>query len=505
MKYTKTLLAIVAMATLTISCSDEDYFDKAAYDKLITEAFPVSDVDPDHDWQTISAINVNVTLAQSGEGESSLRIYDGYPTDSTAYLLATTTMANGETYTTTVNCSQGTDVLYLVLTTPNGYTSIYPKMLSDNSLETTIGDEAPAATTKTRAAGATRATINNYTFADNISDSEYTKAIPSSAKPLPSDISGSLEGEHCYYVAEEGNVSLNFGNNENIEVYFPRGSYTLTGFNISNNGTIYLLEGAVVTIKDQLTFQGSTNKIIVEKGATFSTGKKVLYVTNQGKLYNRGTITGKSIEMSGDGSLLYNDQDGEIELSDQIKTSNTGVQVVNYGNITVPTIQPQGMSYNIGKIISTKVFDMGSGGVLINDNLIEAEDFQVVNGSVGYVLNRCKIIADDLFVVENNSVDIEAGASLKARTVELKQNSTLKMGSNSLVYATNELKLYGYLATVEGSSEGFALLRVKTLKSFTDNQTCMKGNLICCYGSDDGFHMYDTKKITIIKAHTLRA
>lgn len=514
MKYTKTLLAIAAMSALTMSCSDEEYFDKAAYDKLITEAFPVSNVDPDHDWQTVSAINIEATLAQSGEGESTLRIYDGYPTDSTAYLLATATLANGETFTTTVNCSQGTDLLYLVLTNPYGYTSIYPKTFSGNSLTTVIGDEA-STTTKTRSCNSTRATVDNYTFADNIAESEYTKSVPDGAKPL----SESNSTDKIYYL-DNGNsdtsmeFDINFWQGTGRSLYLKAGKYTYKSGGstyLNSDCTIYLLNGAELTFEDKTSFTSSSNcKIIVQEGAKILFSSKVLTIGAGLKIYNRGTIEGKELCLNDNSATaLYNDESGVINLTGQLSFKNSDISVVNYGNFTTKNItcpsdnkdtKTTGNIYNIGTMKVTTLFDVFSGGVVINEGYLETKDFEATAGSIKYIINKCKMIVTDGLELENSTMNVDGGAYLEANSIKIYQNSTLKMGTNALVSATKELKLSGYLATVEGSSDGYALLKVEALTSFTDNQTCMKGNLLCCYGKDNGFHKYDPKEYNYYKS-----
>jgi len=511
MKYTKTLLAVAAMAALTISCSDEDYFDKAAYDKLITEAFPVSDVDPNHDWQTMSSIDVNVTLAQSGEGKSTLRIYDGYPTDSTSTLLAKTIMSNGETCATTVNCIQGTDILYLVLTKPNGYTSICPKTFSGNSLTTIIGDEA--STTKARSCGATRVTVDTYTFADNIADSEYTKTVPDGAKPL----SESNSTDKVYYL-DNGNsdtpmeFEINFWQGTGRSLYLKAGKYKYKSGGstyLNSDCSIYLLDGAELSFEDNTSFTSSSNcKIVIQKGASLLFSEKVLTIGAGLKIYNRGTIEGYELCLNDNSeTALYNDEVGIVNLSDQLSFKSSGISFVNYGkfitsNITCPSDNAEtkctGNIYNIGTFIVYKLFDVFSGGVVINEGYLETKDFKATAGGINYIMNKCKMIVERNLDLENATMNIDGGAYLKAHSIKINQNSTLKMGVNSLV-DVSELKLNGYMATVEGASDGNSLLRVEWFKSFSDNQTCMK-NLLCCYEKNNGFHLYDPRESNYYKS-----
>lgn len=501
MKYTKTLLAIAAMSALTMSCSDEEYFDKAAYDKLITEAFPVSDVDPDHDWQTISAIDVNVTLAQSGEGESTLRIYDGYPTDSTAYLLATTTMENGETYSTTVNCGASTEYLYIAVTDPEGYTDIYTRQISDKSLVTTVGNQQTIVRSRTTA---TRATIQSYNFEDNISDSEYNASVPSNAISL-SDIENTSAS--AYYV-DNGqsqtamDISLDLGQKTNFDVYILKGKYNLKKFSLYGNITIHLLEGAEVTCSNSnLTFgSGSGNRMIISSGASLIFAEKSLKLDKGFKLYNRGTFKASGMEISDcAGTLFFNDESGVVTLGEKLTLSQTGVQYINYGTTTVPTVNCMGYIYNNGQFtVSTKT-DINYSGVWINENYYHSKEFQAVNGAASKIYNKCKLVVDATLTLNYNTMTVDGGGSIKATDVIIEQQATLDLGSSVLVDVSNMTKLSGWHAKIQGSGNSYALIKTSKLNSNGENY--LSGNLAICYESDNDFNVgqYATNIDTNVK------
>lgn len=133
-------MAVALVAALTTSCSSEDYFDQDAYDNLITQTFPVENVAANHNWNIISTANVNVTLTQSGDGNSTISIYDSDPDSEGAYLLAKKSLANGEKMTTSVNYKAATDSLYLAVTDADGTVNIYHRAIEDGKLTTTVGD-----------------------------------------------------------------------------------------------------------------------------------------------------------------------------------------------------------------------------------------------------------------------------------------------------------------------------------------------------------------------------
>lgn len=139
-KYTKSLLVIVFTAAMATACSDENYFDKDAYNKLIEDAFPVSRVDTLHDWRVVNSADVEITLAKTAEGTSIIRIYDANPTSSIAYLLAKDSLASGEIMTASINYLVAAPTAYVALTAADGTLAIYQCAIADGKLSATIDD-----------------------------------------------------------------------------------------------------------------------------------------------------------------------------------------------------------------------------------------------------------------------------------------------------------------------------------------------------------------------------
>lgn len=165
-KYEKILLAPIVLLSLTISCSDENYFDKDAYDKLVTEAFPVGNFDATHDWKTIDNAEVNIVLSQSVEGNSTIRIYDSNPTVAGARLLAKQTVASGKTMTTNVNYKIASPTVYVMVTSADGAVGIYPCPIENGQVNATVGDAQTATNSGDTNYSDTIATLR-YCFEEN--------------------------------------------------------------------------------------------------------------------------------------------------------------------------------------------------------------------------------------------------------------------------------------------------------------------------------------------------
>lgn len=463
MKYTKTLLAIAAMLALTVSCSDEEYFDKEAYDKLITSAFPISDVDPDHDWQTIGSADVQITLMQSEEGQSTIRIYDGEPSESGTSMLAKQSLSNGETMKTSINYPIANPNVVISLTDPDGYRGYYYRTIEDGQLITNVGDQM-VETTKATRASATRSTVTgvDYTFMNDYNGGVYPTSYSSDAI----EYSGSMSESKNYYFTPTSATLLKDSKLEtkkNTVVYLTSGDYDLTISSMAENSTLVLLDGANLTMSGgELKGSSSGVKIIVCSGAKITRSGQI--TLTKISLYSQGAISSKADFKLTSGSEFYNG--GTLDV-DKVSIEDIS-QLVNTGTIkTGVTLTVNGAFWNIGTTTcgSNCVLDFANDtttkkNVFVNDGYLKAVQFRYCEGKVGQVLNSCKIEATTgVYLDLNNSTfNLNAGASVKTPSLETNQevSTYINMGANSIIDATT---IEPKNSTITGPSDGYALIK----------------------------------------------
>lgn len=487
MKYTKTLLAIAAMSALTMSCSDTEYFDKDAYDKLIKEAFPISDVDPNQDWQVYGSANVNITLKQSGDGECTIRIYDNIPTQKDTHLLAKTTMQSGGNFTASVSYRKNSPYIYITVTDGNNFTNMYIREITSSTFSTVVGNDQ-SSSTKTRSL--TRASVEgvSFEFADNISDDEYPTSIPNDAT-IPDISTYNASG---VYKATGGNDNLviNASNSGNV-IYIGEGEYTASStFYLASNSTLYLLPGAKVTRIGDLAIGQYNSKIVISEGASLIVSNSSdskwgnLKMSDGASIYNRGTLTAGIITV-GSNCILYNDKKGAVSVEGEddpyIETTNSG-QIVNDGTINARQLRNGSAFWNTGTVnIEEQTIIKTNGSLWINEGTFTTNDFKYTAGS-SKVINRCKLIVNDMLTINlsdnDGSYNLKNEAYVKTNNIELQANGRIAMASGSMLEAegSDGIKMGSKSGIIGPESGDYALVKTTVLKGESESAE-LSGNL----------------------------
>lgn len=475
MKYTKTLMAVAATAALTISCSDKDIFDKEAYNKLITEAFPVENVDPTHDWKTIGSADVNITLMQSSDGYSVIRIFDGEPGDESTHLLAKDSIANGSTMTTSINYQLDSTDVNIVVTDAEGFSSIYPRTIENGALTTTVGNAQT--TTKTRsAAGITRASSVagvTYNFAEDYNGGVYPTA----------------------------------DNIENTIVVLSGNTYTVTEETIKDK-TIIVCEGGKLVADNEFTLENTS----LYNAGTMATD--VVNLVNGTVAYNRGTWTTKTSK-SGQADI-------DVGITD---TSTQSSQLVNAGTMTLDgDLEVGGAFLNLGTFtcdqtnIAFSHSDITQNawvneGQYKNKGDFDFNDTFKIEGKGGYttqlseqVFNNCKLEIDGNFsfskkglIFNNNAgayVFVDGTENKRGMDVDKDAGSlTLNLGSKSILKVDATIKINNTVVNGPTSDDASALILSNVFNGGQDNGSTAKlnGNILFAVSGSNSWTNY--KKI----------
>ena len=59
---------VTMMLVAVCSCKDSDMYDRDAYMSQVKQAFPVADIDPQHDWSSVGFTRLSVRLCMNKQG-----------------------------------------------------------------------------------------------------------------------------------------------------------------------------------------------------------------------------------------------------------------------------------------------------------------------------------------------------------------------------------------------------------------------------------------------------
>lgn len=113
--------AILLAALAATSCKDKEYFDKDVYNEIIGEAFPVTDIDPYHDWRTVTSGTTAISVGSDYTGNCTISVYFETPgADSRTLMVASGSVPPGGTLRTAFSYPAAQRVFYIAATGPDG-------------------------------------------------------------------------------------------------------------------------------------------------------------------------------------------------------------------------------------------------------------------------------------------------------------------------------------------------------------------------------------------------
>ena len=144
MMKTKTSL-IVGLASVMVavtSCKEANLFDENDYNEFVTNAFPVQNIDPLHDWSTTYKYPFRVGIGY--EGAYTLKFYSDNPKYLSSRLLNTCYVDGNQTYDIRVTAPSVVDKIYVSLVDDKGQRRIR-EVNATTSLNDVVFSEATSA------------------------------------------------------------------------------------------------------------------------------------------------------------------------------------------------------------------------------------------------------------------------------------------------------------------------------------------------------------------------
>lgn len=293
-----------------VACDDEDYFEQERYQELISEAFPVENIDKSHDWKTVQTVEANITV--NNFESCTIKIYENNPfTHGKGTLLMEQRIDGQGEVKGKFSCQAKTTMVYVAQTDSKGYTYLKPAKIANGMLNAVIGTE-PAAPAKHRSMevaevphvtlninpddylnGATEVNADNSTCniegdANYVLKMKITGQWDGNIKVLPSEppyqrtlyVSGKwtlgtdeqrVGGQAVIVVADGG------------EIVIPEGGL----LNCVNASRVIVMRGGKISGKGQLSFPNGSGTEYSYNAGTIDVG----YLNNNGgDMYNYGTM-----------------------------------------------------------------------------------------------------------------------------------------------------------------------------------------------------------------------
>ena len=362
----------IAMALLSLgvtSCKDDVTFDQDTYDNLIKEAFPVKNVDPNHQWETVSKATGSITVNGDYGETYKVGLYLGHPELSTAKQLYMGKVKSGETLDVAFSHPVATDIVYIGIFDKDGRRIYMNAPIVNGHMDAVYGASDNASHRATEAEAPQYAkTLNDYlnpagntaqitveemkaygTFTD--ADIDINATLKNAQKYVrnpeknDNDIIWVADGKH-FRVAKETTITKKFEVNATSGIYndvviYVEGKMHVNG-NTLNGPTIVVADGGELIVDGNTSCTNAGRFIIMAGGKMTGTDGKLWDNSNGSYCYNAGTIKFNGI-MNLNGTNFYNN--GTVDV-DVLTGTAGGTKFINFGKITANTNSYAGTTYN---------------------------------------------------------------------------------------------------------------------------------------------------------------
>ena len=352
------------------SCKDDVSFDQATYDELISKAFPVQNVDPNHQWATVGKATGSITVNGDYGETYKVGLYLGHPEITTSSKqLYFGEVLSGETLNVTFSHPVATDVIYIGIFDKDGRRVYMNAPIVDGHVDAVYGAAASASRRASEADAPQYAkTANDYlnpANTQNVISEDAMKQYPaltddiiatqatltdgtwtwSQEKGSYQVFPGGGDGKH-WYVAPNTTITKVFNVNGTYGVYndvviYVEGTMHVNG-NTLNGPTIVIAEGGEMIIDGNTSCTNAGRFVVLPGGKITGADGKLWDNSNGSYCYNAGTIDFNGI-MNLNGTNFYNC--GTVNVD--ILTGTAGdTKFTNFGKITANTNSYAGSTYN---------------------------------------------------------------------------------------------------------------------------------------------------------------
>ena len=470
MRMKKQLFIAMALLSLGVtSCKDDVTFDQETYNNLIKEAFPVKNVDPNHQWTTVGVANTSIAV-NTGTGDTyQVKIYDENPIGykGTLKLYGEGRVADGNTLDMKISYPLAQAWAYVTLFDSQNYMSVYPTLIQDGLLQVNINN------TQTKKAPRRAGIESVWKFSDMPTDEDFATSLPSQ---YVTDADANGGGQGVNVVIQSSYINYLSLWNAGSNIYFPAGNWTVAGQYVGANSHVYLLPGAHVTFNGEYNLNSTNATMHIAKGATFNANS----ISYNFKLYNRGEITTQKMTQYAQGTLV---NEGTVTIVQNLQIANNQSEVINAGTLTCASMSVEGSGHfeNLDNMTVGGETTVNSNDCSwVNNGTYTTGSFVYTAGSTD-VINNCKLIVDENFYIglgetDKNSFQLNGSASVITKTFDFVGPGFIKMGSNSLFKVTETANMaitkdgYGIYGPSTGNDAIFMAKKIARRNGVNENQ-----------------------------------
>lgn len=514
---------VVLFATIALVGCKEDVYDPSKIRQIPPADNPFGNdfKAPDgFDWSMITSFKLNAEVKDefNGNYEYLIEVYTANPSyTATAAPIAAGYARSNQKYTTEISLSKSISRLYIRKTDPKQRIAIYEYAVPANG--GTLNCELYYAAANTRAASSSGTS----------GWEKVSSKIKEYGEEQATDISNMTENyefetgtsnqlkDGSIYIIKEGEVfNENLTNYNQGAVVVVKGTWNITStpqhldIYVANGGKItgtpYLGDGCTLEIQtggsvDCKEFKTQPNvavrnfgtfnvddKVEFNTGSTLYNAKNATVITDEIDLgrseitiKNFGTFSVENIEDFNSG-VIYNAEGATFTLHEDIEVVSS--QILNHGRMNIGgTLETNSnlesiiANYGTGILIADEI---EGGGIFINDNYIEANEFDMKNHTDAPLYNNCTLIAKEVFkftqaVIDHGSITGPQNGDLWGSVpVESYNEGSITLKNGSIVKATT----FKCGSNLQANAEGDSPSMIQAEKISYSWTTRLNGNLI---------------------------
>lgn len=513
------------VATIALASCKDDVYDPEKIRQIPPAENPFGEdfkAPDDFDWSMITSIKLNIEVKDefNGQYDYLIEVFTTNPSyNATATPIAAGYARSDQKYTTEISLSKSITRVYIRKTDPKQRTAIYEYSIPENG--GTLNCKLYYTTISTRAASSVGTSgwdrvsseIKEYGEEQATDISNMTENYE-----FETGTSDQLKDGSIYIIKKEtifdGNLTVKDYNNERSTV-IVKGTWDITsgpqGLNIyvvdggKITGTPHISNGCTLEIQaggsvDCKTFKAQTSVPVrnfgtfkVKEEVGFNTGSSLynakaatialdeLNLSGGVTIKNFGTFSADDIKPNSNG-VIYNAEGATFTLDEHIEVTSS--QILNHGKMEIGgTLKTNSelnaiiANYGTGILI---VDEIEGGGIFINDNYIEVDEFDVKNHTAATLYNNCTFIAKEEFkftqvVIDHGSITgPQNGDSWGSVPMESYDEGSITLKNGSMVKATTIKCRSGLKIEAEGDTPSMIQAK-KITYSWT---TKLGGNLI---------------------------
>lgn len=431
------------------------------------------------DWSTDISVKLSVEVNDefTGKYDYLIEVFTAHPLNNASIIPIAAGYANSDQkYTAEINLSKSVTRLYIRKTDPKLRSSIYEYTVPQNGGTLNCKLFYTAATTRA-AIGTSGWDIVNKKIKEYGEEQATDISDMTEKYEFETGTTDQLKDGSVYIIKKGETFDKNLTNYTYSQsaIVIVKGTWNITS--TPQNLNIYVADGGKITGTPHF---GDGCTLEVQAGGSVECTE--FDATPNVLIRNFGSIKIRDKAFFDTGSSLYNAETATFTLDGEIGVISS--QILNHGQMNIAgTLETNSSletiiaNYGTGILIADEI---EGGGIFINDNYIEAKEFDMKNHTDAPLYNNCTIIAKEEFkftqvVIDHGSITgPRNGDSWSGVPIESYDEGSLTLLNGSIIKATSFMCGSSLKVQAEGNSPSMIQAEKITYKWTTQ----LGGNLI---------------------------